>query len=423
MLQLRKLFRSSSASDLGPRSAGSSAGNGSPGGTAVTLDKTRAAIVEGSKHFAAGRYAQALAVVDNALEATPADATLLFARGSTLFAWGRFLEARLGFERAAAAGMVDFDLDMQLGWTCVNLQRLTEAEGYFRRGAAANPDSEEACIALANVLEMQGTLPAEAADFERRLSRWPKNYNGLMLLAACRFHQHNQAGGTAAYRAAISLDPTLSRAWANLGVVLSHEEQFDEALYALQRAYEIDTANGDGETVLNLATVLREVGRIDEALGLLGRHLLQNPDPKQHWLRSVFLLEKGRFTEGWVQHEFRWMREPLASARWAIRRPVWAGQDLRDKTILLHPEQGLGDAIQFIRYARLLKNRGARVVFSGLKDLGELARDFDDVDHVPMGTSLESFDYHIPLLSLPRVFDTTFTSIPAHVPYVSPRPA
>jgi hypothetical protein len=124
-----------------------------------------------------------------------------------------------------------------------------------------------------------------------------------------------------------------------------------------------------------------------------------------------------------MEHEFRWMREPLVSARWTIRRPVWAGQDLRDKTILLHTEQGLGDAMQFIRYARLLKDRGARVVFDGFKDLGEISCDFDDVDYVPVRTPIESFDYHIPLLSLPRVLGTTLASVPAHVPYVKARPS
>lgn len=421
MLQLRKFFGASSVPD--PGSAKSGAVKDSPPLPRASPVGDRDVMAEGARHFAAGRYGEALALVDEALESTPSDATLLFARASTLFAWGRFHEALQGFERARAAGMVDFDLDMQLGWTYLRLQRPAEAEAHFRNAAAVNPDSEEAYVAMANLLEMRGALPAQASDFEQHLSRWPKNYNGLMLLAACRFHQNDREGGTAAFREAISVDPTRSRAWWNLGVVLGHDEQYAEGLKALQRAFEIDTANGESESVLNFATALREDGRHEEALKLLERDLVRNPDPREHWLRSVFLLEAGRFTEGWEEHEFRWMREPLASARWTVRRPVWGGQELRGKTILLHAEQGFGDAIQFIRYARLLKERGARVIFGAFKDFDEISHDFGDIDDVQVGAPTSSYDYHIPLLSLPRVLGTTLGSIPAHVPYVKIHPA
>lgn len=378
-------------------------------------------IAKGAAHFTAGQYAEALALVDDALTRTPDDATLLFARGSTLFAWGRFYEALQSLQHAREAGMGDLDLHIQLGWTCFNLQRLTEAEMHFRNAVAAEPDSEEAYVALANVLETRGTLSAQAAEFEEGLSRWPENYNAVMLLGACRFHKGDRAGGTSTFRQAISIDPTRSQAWSNLGVALGHDERFEEGLEALRRAFEIDAANGSSENVLNFATVLREDDRHAEALNLLERDLAGNPDPREHWLRSVLLLEAGRFTEGWAEHEFRWMKEPLVSSRWALRRPVWEGQDLSGKTILLHAEQGFGDAIQFIRYARLLKDRGARVVFAAFNDFPEISRDFDDVDEVRVDGSVLDFDFHIPLLSLPRVLGTTLASIPSHVPYVKAR--
>jgi hypothetical protein len=191
----------------------------------------------------------------------------------------------------------------------------------------------------------------------------------------------------------------------------------------LRHAFEIDQQHGSSESVLNYATVLREDDRHAEALELLEQDLLHNPDPREHWLRSVLLLEAGRFVEGWREHEFRWMREPLVASRITTRRPVWDGQDLRGKTIVLHAEQGLGDAIQFIRYARLLKARGARVVFDAFKDFFEISHDFADIDEVRVACPTGDYDYHAPLLSLPRAFGTTVASIPAHVPYVRVRPA
>src|SRR5690242_3637160 len=139
MLQLRKLFGASRTAPLRVES-------GTPGQSQPSVlraipagRKHHDVIGEGEKHFVAGRYAQALQVVDEALQSDANDAALLFARGATLFAWGRFYEALRSLERARHAGMIDFDLDMQLGWTFVNLQRLREAEVCFKSAVAANP--------------------------------------------------------------------------------------------------------------------------------------------------------------------------------------------------------------------------------------------------------------------------------------------
>jgi tetratricopeptide (TPR) repeat protein/precorrin-6B methylase 2 len=380
------------------------------------------AIAKGSELFDAGRFAEALAVVDEALASKPNDGTLLFARGATLFAWGRFHEAAQTFEQASDAGLDDLDLDVLLGWCCQNLQRAADAEGHFRKAVARSANSEKAYISLANLLESRGMLATHAEEFERGLSRWPQNYDGLLLLAACRFYLNDRGGGIAAFRQAISVDPRRSRGWANLGVTLSEDERFDEALQALKRAFDIDVANGHSESLLNYATVLREDGQLGAAMKLLNDNLARNPDPRAHWLRSILLLEAGQYTEAWREYEFRWMKEPLVSQRRVSLGPIWAGQDLQGKTILIHAEQGLGDAIQFVRYASPLKALGARVVLDSFKDLGDLSQDFEDIDEVAAEGPLPAFDFRIALLSIPRVLGTTLATIPAHVPYVKVRP-
>jgi tetratricopeptide (TPR) repeat protein len=380
------------------------------------------AIIEtGTVQFNAGRFAEALATVDDALLETPGDSTLSFARGATLFAWGRYLEALKSFKQAAENGLVHFDLDMQLGWTYMRLGRPVDAEPHFRKATSTRPDSGGAWIALANALETSGTLAAEAAQFAEVLARWPDNYDGRMLLAACRAHLGEKEASLAEFQRVIELNPARARAWSNMGVALGWTERYEEGIAALWRAFDIDRDNGSAESLQNLATALREERQLDEALRILETTLIDHPDPSALWLRSVMLLESGQFVEGWQQHEFRWMKQPLASARWTQRRPVWNGQDLRGKTIILHAEQGFGDAIQFIRYARLLKERGARVIFDAFKDFGEVSRDFDDVDEVAQDGAMPRFDYHIPLLSLPRVFNTTLDSIPDHIPYLNVR--
>src|SRR5207244_613779 len=104
-------------------------------------------------------------------------------------------------------------------------------------------------------------------------------------------------------------------------------------------------------------------------------------------------------------------------------RPRWDGGDVEGKTVLLHAEQGLGDTIEFIRYARLVKERGATVLVESQPALIPLLTRCAGIDRLLLqGGSLPDFDVQCPLLSLPGVFNTTLQSIPAGVPYLSPEP-
>ena len=142
-------------------------------------------------------------------------------------------------------------------------------------------------------------------------------------------------------------------------------------------------------------------------------------------LYAQMLLAVGRLPEGWHHNEFRWMTEHFLQRRPNFGRPVWSGQDLRGKTILLHVEQGLGDDIQFVRYAPYVKALGATVLLLVPPVLQALMHGVAGVDRVLVlgdDETAPAFDYYVHLLSLPKVFGTDLATVPADIPYLCVEP-
>jgi hypothetical protein len=128
----------------------------------------------------------------------------------------------------------------------------------------------------------------------------------------------------------------------------------------------------------------------------------------------------GEFHKGWNEFEWRWRWGDFPSQKRNFTQPLWVGKEsLAGKTILLHSEQGLGDAIQFSRYARMVSALGARVILEAGKPLLSLFSTLSGVSQlVERGSPLPSFDFHCPLLSLPLAFKTQMDSIPSSTPYL-----
>src|SRR5207245_168916 len=124
-------------------------------------------------------------------------------------------------------------------------------------------------------------------------------------------------------------------------------------------------------------------------------------------------LAQADFETGWKLYESR-RRVPGPRAVRDFPQPIWQGSPLSGQTILLHAEQGLGDTIQFIRYAPMVTARGGRVLVQCPVPLVRLLQDQLTIQHIfPDSAPLPPFDVHCPLLSLPRIFQTTLQSIPA----------
>ncbi|GLP89246.1 tetratricopeptide repeat protein [Gluconobacter frateurii] len=238
---------------------------------------------------------------------------------------------------------------------------------------------------------------------------------------------------TVFYRKALQSKPEVPRVWHRLGIVHLHAGDLPDALQALEEA--VSQAPDVPDYATDLSMVLSRLGRFEEAWGLvrialalrpgdlhalnnaghilqcLNRSaeavefydaaLLQSPShPVIRFGRAAALLKAGSFSEGWQEYEWRW--QSSRTVRTDIEAPVWEGEDLQGKTILVHHEQGYGDTLHFIRLASLLVARGACVVVQVPVPLVRLMERVDGVDRVfSVVPSEEHFDYHCPMMSLP----------------------
>jgi hypothetical protein len=145
---------------------------------------------------------------------------------------------------------------------------------------------------------------------------------------------------------------------------------------------------------------------------------LQQDHVDAHLNRAGWLLLHGDFARGWTEYEWRWKANGMRERQFGVAQ--WKGETLADRTILLHAEQGFGDTLQFVRYANVVKQMGAKVVLECAESLQPLLRSCRGIDVlVVQGKELPELDFHCPLLSLPRVLKTEAGTIPADVPYLS----
>ena len=211
---------------------------------------------------------------------------------------------------------------------------------------------------------------------------------------------------------AVTLAPQDLAAIVTLSAVLFTVGRFEMALDVAREAVSIDPMHGRARA--NLALALEALGRLDEAESHSRRAMAAEPDTPaaQHNLAGL-LLSRGTLTpEAWRLYDGRLGLTPEAKALAAV--PRWDGTgDIAGRTILLHAEQGLGDTIQFIRYAPMLAARGARVIAAVQKPLVRLLRGMDGLhDVIEAGSTLPRFDLFCPIAGLPGAFGTTMDTIP-----------
>lgn len=214
--------------------------------------------------------------------------------------------------------------------------------------------------------------------------------------------------------------PNLAMLWNNRGNTLLALTRYAEAAESYRRALQLAPELHDARVAL--ASCLHYLGYLNEALAACDIVLRSVPDHAEaHWNRALLLLLQGSYPEGWQEYEWRWKKRRFTSPLRQFSQPQWHGESLAGKTILIHAEQGFGDTLQFCRYLPLLAASASQVVFECHPPLAVLMETLSPgIVIVPMGQPLPAFDCHLPLLSLPRLFNTTQETILGVLPYLQP---
>jgi hypothetical protein len=220
----------------------------------------------------------------------------------------------------------------------------------------------------------------------------------------------------ACFREGVRLRPEMAEVHNHLALALLEQERPAEAMSSLHRAIQLKP--GFAEAQSNLGTAWWRLGRFQEALGSYAAAVRDKPDyVEAHCNAGLVRLLLGEFEKGWEEYEWEW-RQPRFSPP-AFLRPRWDGSPLPGRTIMLYAERGLGDAILFVRYARLLQERGARVVVACQRPLTRILARCPGIDQlIAQGDALPPYDLWAPLMGLPFHLGTRVDTIPATLPYL-----
>jgi Tfp pilus assembly protein PilF len=354
----------------------------------IALDPTQARAWNGLGGIAQRRNDQAAAAMAfrRALALDPEMADAHNNLGVALHGLGRNEESIASYRRALALRPDYAKAELNLGVALMDAQALTAAGEHLREAVALEPRFPEAHYNLGNLLEKQGELEEAAASFRR----------------------------------AAQLKPDLYEAHNNLGAVLSKAGEGAPALASFERALALKPRHAEAHH--NLANALADLGRYDEALASCRHAVALDPAHVQAgFSEAMLLLQRGELRAGFEKYECRWRLETLPPR--GFPAPLWNGEDLSGRTILLHAEQGYGDTLQCLRYVPQVAARGGRIVLEVPKELLGLARRLPELGKlVARGDGLPDFDLQCPLFSLPRALGTTLETVPAQVPYLSAEP-
>jgi tetratricopeptide (TPR) repeat protein len=340
-------------------------------------------------------------------------------RGYRAHGQGKLEEAAQLYCRILAHDPRNFDALHLLGF--LNFQRGQLDEALRLVDAALRVDSGCASALLNRglILHGMGRFDGALASYGDALRVEPNNAEmlnarGIALLDLGRPHAALES-----FERALTINGQYVEAWGNRGNAMLKLNRPQDAIASYDAALKL--VPGHPQVLTNRANALRRLDRPAEALLDVEAAIASQPNyPEAQFEASLAQLTLGLFRVGWKGYESRWATRVFASHRRDFIAPLWVGkQPIGGKTILLHAEQGYGDTIQFVRYAPLVAERGAKVILEAQTELVRLLSQMRGVETVvARGEPLPAFDFHCPLLSLPLAFDTTLETIPGDVPYV-----
>jgi len=402
-----------------------------------------------------GQLDAAHALYQKVLKIRPKHPDTLQLMGTLALQRGQYADAIDWIQRSLKLNGRNASAWNNLGLSYKKLGRFEEALGAFDRALAVQKDLSDALFNRASVLAELGRFEDAKNMYDRLLAVAPSDAELHFRKARVLAASNEAASALASYRQAIALDPNHVEALTARAVLLSETKQTALALQDFEKVVQLAPAQPSAHS--NLGNALSDVGRVGEALVCYAKALALDPqfvdahfntgvvrqaqrqieaaiaayktavaiDPEHvfaQWNLGLCQLMSGDLLNGWKQYEWRWKNPQLDvyQERRMFSVPRWDGtQDLAGKTLLLYSEQGLGDTIQFCRYADLAAQRGAKVILEVQQPLIRLLSNLKGVHTlIERGAPVPAIDFECPLMSVPLAFQTTIDSVPALPAYL-----
>lgn len=366
-----------------------------------------------------GQLREAERIYARVLKAAPDHFDALNLLGGIKIQQSQFGEAQRLFAAAVKARP-----EIAAGWSNLGqaqhaLKRPADALQNFDKARALAPDDVDILYQHANALISLNRHREALDELQAVLARKPQHFEARLNSGLTQAALGSPERALADFDAALALSPAHPVAHFNRGVVLIKLGRYAEAVAANERA--IAAAPDYATAWLNRGMALAQLRRFAEAIACYGEVLARRKDNADAYFnRALALLTTGDYRRGFEDYEWRWRRTGTTAPKSRGRR-LWLGEfALAGKAILLHAEQGLGDTIQFARYAPLVAAAGAEVVLEVQPELKSVLARLDGVAAVlARGETAPPFDLHCPLGSLPLALKTELPSVPAPIPYLA----
>lgn len=325
---------------------------------------------------------------------------------------------------------------------------------YINKSIEADPCNASAYYNLGTVFRENAQLDEAVDSYKKAINIDPANAASYNNLGIALKEKGLIEEAISCYQKALELNPDMIAVYYNMGSISQEKGQFDDALSYYGRAAELDNRNPAVHNSLGL--VLKEKGLLDEAISHYQKAVEYGPDnaafhnnlgialketcrldkavvhfeksfniePNDTALNQIFdiselILQKGDLKKGWSLY---WKFNDSYWHEHIPNKPMWNGNEVRGLTIVLQSDAGLGDAIQYVRYAPLVAGRGAKVILNCQKETVSLLKNVKGLNKIVTDITLSQFDLFIPIRRLPLVFGTTLETIPSDNPYIKADP-
>ena len=355
----------------------------------------------------------------------PQLADLIMAEGVSLHRGNQLDKAEALYRAVLALDASRAEAHYQLGAIYHVQNKLQEAMVSFREAVYAKSDFADAYANLGTVLKAQGMRDNAVIFYRQALALAPLNAQTHANMGVVLNELGRNEEAALAFRKAMVCAPDYEWSYVNYTACLTEDSAHDESLQACRRVLTLNPALSLAH--YNLGASYKALNRLDDSIASFRQAVALRQDfGEAHFALGQMLLTRGDFAEGWREYDWRWT---LAEYGWLknihgdFKQPRWAGESLSGKTILVYAEQGLGDAIQYVRYLPRVVAQAGKVVLAVHPPLKSLFAQIEGVEIVALDqVPLPAFDYHCPLLTLPMIFDTGADNIPADIPYLTADP-